>query len=239
MLKLLLFRWKSARFVVTPILLSHSLLAPLEAAAQDQGSALAVQGVIASEDAKASVAVMRMGSETKVVRPGDRLGASASVLAIEPGGVVVEALGKKIRLPIGSGLDGSEASVVQSAGSSTPVPAKRYEGIELRGNHVQISESLRNHILKNELQAVLMQAAAVPYYVNGRLGGFRLWEIQPESIFERLGLKDGDLVTAINGIELTDVGMAIRVLNSLRGENSAELSYNRDGLDASLKISIN
>ena len=88
------------------------------------------------------------------------------------------------------------------------------------------------------LSKVLMQAAAVPNYQGGQLKGFTLWEIDKGSVYELAGFQDGDVITAINGQELTDVGNTIKMLHSLKGENRAEVSVTRAGTARTIKIEV-
>jgi type II secretory pathway component PulC len=83
-----------------------------------------------------------------------------------------------------------------------------------------------------------MQAAAVPNYEGGRLKGFTLWEIDKGSVYELAGFQDGDVITAINGQELTDVGNTIKLLHSLKGESRADVSVTRAGTARTIKIEV-
>ena len=83
-----------------------------------------------------------------------------------------------------------------------------------------------------------MQAAAVPNIQGGKLLGFTLWSITPDSIFEKLGFQDGDTVTNINGNELVDAGQAIKVLNSMRNSKDVSIAYTRKGANKQMRINI-
>ncbi len=48
------------------------------------------------------------------------------------------------------------------------------------------------------------QARGVPYFRNGKQIGIRLFALRTDSIFERMGIKNGDIILSINGTELTD-----------------------------------
>jgi type II secretory pathway component PulC len=51
-------------------------------------------------------------------------------------------------------------------------------------------------------------------------------------------LKDGDIVSSINGIELNDAARAIQTLNSLRNENNIEIQLLRGGQTITLKVNV-
>lgn len=110
--------------------------------------------------------------------------------------------------------------------------------IEVREGKVKVTQAYKDHLLKHELSKVLMQAAAVPYFQNGSLEGFKLVDIDAGSIYDQVGLKDGDVVTEINGQRLTDVGRAIKILQSMRDETNAEIKILRGGSEASIEINV-
>jgi general secretion pathway protein C len=68
-----------------------------------------------------------------------------------------------------------------------------------------------------DLTPVLQQARAVPHFEKGAMVGFKLTQIAPDSIYHRLGLKNGDVVLSINGSTLESPGKAIQVFGSLKG----------------------
>jgi general secretion pathway protein C len=83
-----------------------------------------------------------------------------------------------------------------------------------------------------------MQAATVPFYSNGSLTGFTLWDIEKGSIYEQFGFQDGDTVTTINEQKINDVGRTVKLLNSLRTETVANITYLRNGVETSVRIEI-
>ncbi|MDE3268941.1 MAG: PDZ domain-containing protein, partial [Pseudomonadota bacterium] len=65
-----------------------------------------------------------------------------------------------------------------------------------------------------------------------------LWVIAPDSIFEKLGFRNGDTVTGINGNKLVDAGQAIRVLTSLKKAKNLAVDYQRGGSDKQMQIKV-
>lgn len=103
---------------------------------------------------------------------------------------------------------------------------------------IKVSKSLKDVLVNNKLSEILMQAAAIPYEVNGRIQGFQLWEIEDNSIFKVAGFNNGDIITAINGTPLNDASMAIKILLSLKNANEATINYISSGKEKNLKIMI-
>ncbi len=72
-----------------------------------------------------------------------------------------------------------------------------------------------DHAIEN-LNSVITEVRAVPFLRDGNSMGFRLFAIKRGSIFERMGLKNGDVVRNINGTQLTDPSMAMGLLGEIQ-----------------------
>jgi type II secretion system protein C len=121
---------------------------------------------------------------------------------------------------------------------SSDATVKITDGVERQGNEIRISTSLRDHLVEKNLAKVLVQAAAIPYFREGSLIGFKLLEIDEGSIYEKAGFLNGDIVIGINGTELTDVGTAVQMLNRLRSANEITLTFERQKEKRSIHLRI-
>lgn len=65
---------------------------------------------------------------------------------------------------------------------------------------------------------LLTQAQAVPYLSNGKLDGFRLYNVMPQGFFNKIGLETNDIVQRINGAEIRDPGMLLSLFQQLANE---------------------
>lgn len=92
--------------------------------------------------------------------------------------------------------------------------------------------------LTTDFAKTLQDAKASPHVVNGEVKGFVLTRIRPDSVYEKMGFQEGDVVEQINGIDLNDAGRAIQTLNSLKNENAIELMVKRNGVAVPLKIQV-
>ena len=77
------------------------------------------------------------------------------------------------------------------------------------------------------LNEVFTQARAVPFFREGKTVGFRVFAIKPGSVFERIGLKNGDIVRRVNGVELTDPTKAITLFTELQNEGHIAVDLDR------------
>jgi type II secretion system protein C len=91
-----------------------------------------------------------------------------------------------------------------------------------------------------DMAKLFTEVRAVPNIQNGSSNGFALSEIQPGSIFDAMGLHDGDVVTNIGGQPTTDPRKTISVLESLQTANnqSIQLTVLRNGAPVSLSYTI-
>ena len=80
------------------------------------------------------------------------------------------------------------------------------------------------------LEALAMTANVLPVTENGQLIGVRLALPDP-SVLERMGLHPEDVVTAVNGVAVSDPGQREALEASLRGTGPLVLSVRRDGRD--------
>jgi general secretion pathway protein C len=112
------------------------------------------------------------------------------------------------------------------------------DGFSRIGTKIEVDVRYRDRMIREELPNILMQASSEPVVVNGEITGFRIFQFDQNSIFHKLGLKDGDIVKEINGIPLTDVAKTIRFLNGLREENQVQVNVMRNGAPVSLELNV-
>ena len=83
----------------------------------------------------------------------------------------------------------------------------------------------------SNLNEVITQARMVPNFVQDgqgkRVDGFRVFKIIPGSIFEKLGIRDGDVIKKINNAPLDSVDQAFMLLQSLRYEKKFDIDVLR------------
>src|SRR5579863_3198998 len=168
-------------------------VAAVDPGAQDPANApqstanLVLAGTIATQDPKRGVAIISDGGASKVYAVGDRIGgASLHSVYLDHGGALETLL--LPRLP-GPGMRGPPV-VRRTGGDPRTVAA-----VENIRRMVQQDPSILDQVMR-----------VVPSYDSaaGKLRGFRAYPGRNRQIFNKLGLKAGDLVTAINGTALDD-----------------------------------
>lgn len=86
---------------------------------------------------------------------------------------------------------------------------------------------------------VLTQARAVPNFENGVPAGYKLFQIVPGSIYDKLGLQNGDVISGLNGQTINDPGKAFEMLGELKTAKHLELQVKRDGKASTFTYDIN
>ena len=114
----------------------------------------------------------------------------------------------------------------------------REEGFERTGGDINMSKDYKARLLGPEFTKVLQDAKASPNLVGGKLRGFKLSRIRENSIYQKSGLQNGDVVEEINGMLLTDTAQAIKLLNSLRNESEIEIRVVRGGKPLNFVINV-
>jgi general secretion pathway protein C len=80
-----------------------------------------------------------------------------------------------------------------------------------------------------DLNTILKQARAEQVFEKGSPAGFKFSDIVPGSIYDKLGLRNGDVIAAINGEPLSDPSKAIELLTQLKTASHLELQIKKDG----------
>jgi general secretion pathway protein C len=110
-------------------------------------------------------------------------------------------------------------------------------GVKLDGDKAIVSRSMVDSTL-GDLNQVIQQARMVPNFSNGKVDGFKIFAIRPGSIFQELGLKNGDVIQRINGTEINSVEKAIPMLQLARNDSQISIDLVRGGTKKSLTIDI-
>ncbi len=201
-----------------------------------------VLGVIASSQNQKGVALIKQKTTGKVnaFREGQEVVAGCRIQKIFRKTVTFAFNNKIYDLSVGDEVPTEvSGSALATAGSSAAENLYQAEGIERSGNTLKVSRTLKENLVGENLNKILMQAAAVPHVEQGRLVGFQLLEIDQGSIFDIAGLKNGDIITHINEQPINDAALAIKALSGLKSASIATFGYIRNSKPMELVIQIN
>jgi general secretion pathway protein C len=88
------------------------------------------------------------------------------------------------------------------------------------------------------LGQILTQARALPYVEDGKTVGFRMSEIVPGSIYEKIGLVNGDVVQRVNSQDVNDPGKFFQLYQGLKDEKQISIDLIRNGQRQTLNYDI-
>lgn len=110
--------------------------------------------------------------------------------------------------------------------------------IEQRGNNFVVKKSELDKWLNN-LPEILQQARAVPHQdATGKVDGFIILDIQPGSLFEKLGLLKNDLLKSVNGQKVDSPARALELYQDLKTANSVAIEVDRAGRSETLSYNV-
>lgn len=69
--------------------------------------------------------------------------------------------------------------------------------------------------------------------------GFKIIDIEKGSIYQKVGLKKGDVITQINGVKLKSIEEFTAIWSEFKNGQKAELSIERNGKAKTLIYTIN
>lgn len=159
-----------------------------------------------------------------VFEVGDEVFGRAKLLAIDKDKIRIDVNGDIIELIMEEGSSDSSGSSRSGNGSESE-------------DTFTVSEADLNEALDN-LPQLLSQARAVPYFRNGQSIGMRLFAIRKGSMYEKLGLRNGDIIMSVNENNVGDPAQALKIFEKLKSERDIELVVERAGVEKTLNYSI-
>jgi len=183
---------------------------------------LVLTGVIAAASGGyALISVNGQSEEPFVI--GQTITAGAVLQAVYPDRVVIQRNGALESLM----LEGADKSGLEQSGA----PVRAYAAPAAPANVVQ--ETSGNHYVveRDQLAAqmrtpdFLRQATMVP----AASGGFQVKQLQPGSLYEKLGLRNGDIIKSVNGQPVNSADDAIRLYEQMANVASIQVEVLRAG----------
>ncbi len=123
-----------------------------------------------------------------------------------------------------------DGSAVRSASSAPEAPSNDQTDFSVAED--ELAAALAN------LPQLLSQARAVPYFRNGQSIGMRLFAIRSGSMYEKLGLKNGDIILSVNENSLSDPAQALKLFEQLKSERSIGVRLERNGQNMDMRYNI-
>jgi type II secretion system protein C len=177
-------------------------------------------------------------------RVGEEVPGAGRLVAVERNRAILDRGGRRVAieipdsaLPTGSG---SATAGIGPGGIIAPpifpggIPPRRppsQEEQDIRPvgpNHFAIKRDFVNDAFM-ELGEFAEEVQLVPHVVSGKMQGLLVRELEEASIASELGLKNGDIITHIDGRAITDSTRALAMIPMLRTRDSVKVDVVRNG----------
>lgn len=195
---------------------------------------LQLVGTVIFHNPARSLAAVQDKTENKLypVRMGDQINDNVQILSVEARKVVF--LNSQTRRK--EYIDIPEDPAIKIS-ASTRASAPSAGVAQVDENKFTISRKEIDTQMAN-FNVLITQARAVPEMRGGQMVGFRLMQIVPNSFYSKVGLKENDIITAINGEKITDAAKALTLMQELKTMNSLDMGIERQGKAVGLNYDI-
>jgi general secretion pathway protein C len=186
---------------------------------------LVLAGVLATEDPKEGMAIIGESAQAaKVVSVGAQVPGGAQLHSVYADRAIIDRSGtlESVFLP-----RRSSAAGLSPAAQPTPQAATNDAMLDRMRRLVNDDPGLIGQVMRPQ-----------PVFAGGKMRGFRVYPGANRQAFSRLGLRAGDLVTAINGTPLDDKDRAQEIFGTLSSSTDARVSITRNGRQQELVLNL-
>jgi len=100
-------------------------------------------------------------------------------------------------------------------------------------DRIAVEESINNP------ERLMKDARMLPHFNKNReQEGFTLSEVKPGGVYHTLGLKNGDILLGVNGLELSDPASALQAFTAIKGANRIKVDIVRNGSPMTLRYTL-
>ena len=98
----------------------------------------------------------------------------------------------------------------------------------VHGHDIKSNRSQTKNVFK-KVNNLMSQANIKPYFEKGKIGGLILTRIKPDSLFYKMGLENGDIITGVDGEDIESVDDIQEFYKSLKASPDVQLQIKRKG----------
>ncbi len=153
-------------------------------------------------------------------REGDAV-AAATIIRIMRGMVVLRVDGRDEILKMDEGDQRAE------------VGGQRSEGRGVK-NVIKVKKADIDDAFKN-MGEILAQVRIRPYFSSGKADGFMVSRIKPESIFQKMGMQNGDIIQGVDNQPIKSPDDMMKLYNGLKSGSEINLNIKRKGRQEELR----
>jgi len=91
----------------------------------------------------------------------------------------------------------------------------------------------------SDLKSIMSQAVVRPYLNKGVQEGLIISNIAPNSLYEKMGLQNGDILIDVNNKPLQSADNLLQTVNLMQSGSSIDLNVKRNGKIETINYSFN
>jgi general secretion pathway protein C len=204
---------------------------------------LKLVGAVAWRDGTGYAIVEGADTGQEIFKTGDYIEGVGRLLKMETTSMLIESAEGEVRVPIKE-MDSRRASPRTKAARAarTPAPARgrnsaKKFAMKTSETSYVVDQKAVDESLENP-RNILTDARLLPRMVNGEQEGFVMKEVRPGGIYDRLGLRNNDILLSVNELQLENPETALKAFTALRGMNRIELDVLRNGRKMTLTYTL-
>lgn len=189
---------------------------------------LTLTGVVASSDAKVAAAIIENRGAQNTYGIDEKIdGTNAFLKEVFADRVIIRNSGRNETLML-DGVDYTKTT--STARTSRPVrSAPRPSDPDTIRRTLSRDQAEATREIRKSPTSFSDYIAIAPFRHDGRLLGYRVSPGRKTALFKAAGFVAGDIVTDINGLDLTDPQQSLEAMQALRSSESLQLTVDREG----------
>lgn len=185
---------------------------------------LVLRGTLAANSEENAIAIIAEGREENVFRLDETIRRGVTLHAVQTGQVILNVNGK---------LEALQLPEQASAPATSPARAAS------RSRASANTQPSVTQVLTNNASNFAQIISPRPYFVGGQQRGYRVYPGKDRRQFQRLGLRPGDIITAVNGTALTNPTQGAQIFSALGSAQSVSVTLERNGSPQTLTLDVN
>jgi type II secretion system protein C len=185
-------------------------------------------GVVVSPREQVSVAILKSGSTARIVAVGESA-FGGRILAIAPEGVSIDFGGERVLLRLPGAL--AAPAPASAAGKASPPAANDSANLFMARAEVE-------RRISDEAPRLLAETALQPVTEEGRITGFALTRVPPNSLLSEAGLEAGDVLVRVNDVPIDSLATLMGLYPRLQNESLVQAVVLRNGQPLTLTLHL-
>jgi len=103
--------------------------------------------------------------------------------------------------------------------------------------NIAVNRSLNESAVQNP-NKLLEEIKIRPHFEKGQLDGLTITSIKPDSIFRKMGLVSGDILTSVNGEKIESINDALKFYETIKSASTVKVDIKRRGQMQTIEYNI-